>query len=269
MRYYSNIAQAATLANPGGISSGTTTLILSSTNGLPTQFPFTLRIDPDTANEELVDVLSGAGTSGSPYSINRAYDGTTAKSHSFGAPVVHSGSAADLSQPQVHIANNTPGAVHGLPISAWYGRTTVYKNSDQGYNNDTTLNDDLDLHVSVSANTDYEVRLILGATGVGGNIKVAWSVPLGTGGLRYVLGPASDQDNRDKAMMRTGAHLPATEVAYGLGSLTNYTGIQEFAILRVGSIGGNLTIQHAQNVSHADVTTVRATSFLVVTKVSI
>lgn len=269
MRYYSNIAAAATLANAGGISSGGTSLILSTTNGLPTQFPFTLRIDPDTANEELVSVTGGAGTSGTPYTITRGYDGTTAKSHTVGAAVVHSGSAADLSQPQVHMANTTPGAVHGLPESAWYGRSTVYKTSDQGYNNDTTLNNDLDLHVSLEANSDYEVRLIIGATGVGGNIKVAWAVPSGCTGLRYVLGPSQFQNNRDDATMRTGAHNFNTEVLYGLGSLTLFTGIQEFAIIRVGSTAGTLTIQHAQAVSHADVTTVRASSFMIVTKVSI
>lgn len=269
MRYYSNIAQAATLANAGGISTGTTTLVLSTTNGLPSSFPFTLRIDPDTANEELVSVTSGAGTVGTPYVITRGYDGTTAKSHTLGAPVVHSGSAADLYEPQLHMANVTPGGVHGLPVSAWYARTTVYKSSDQGYNNDVTLNNDLDLKVNLLANTDYEVLLIIGATGVGGNIKIAWSVPAGVSGLRHVLGPAEAQNNRDSALMRTGAHVFGTEVKYGLGSADLYSGIQERAIIRVGSTAGLLTIQHAQATSHADVTTVRNSSYMVVTRVSI
>lgn len=268
MRYYSNTAAAATLANAGGVSSGTTTLVLSTTNGLPIQFPFTLRLDPDTANEELVSVTSGAGTVGTPYVVTRGFDGTTAKSHTFGAPVVHSGSAIDFREPQEHLANTTPGGVHGLPSSAWFSRTTVFKDADQGYNNDVTLNDDLDLRVPLLANTNYEVSLFMVCSGVGGNIKIAWKTPTGTNGLRNVLGPAEAANNRDSALMRTGAHQPNTEVKYGLGSLTLYSGIQERAILKVGSTAGELIIQHAQATSHADVTTVRESSYMVVTKIS-
>lgn len=268
MRYYSNIAAAATLANAGGVSSGTTTLVLSTTNGLPIQFPFTLRLDPDTANEELVSVTSGAGTVGTPYVITRGFDGTTAKSHTFGAPVVHSGSAIDFREPQEHMANVTPGAVHGLPESAWFSRVTVFKDAAQGYNNDVTLNNDLDLQVALAANSIYEVSLVALCSGVGGNIKIAWSVPSGTTGLRNVFGPAEAANNRDSALMRTGAHQFATEVKYGLGSLTLYSGIQERGILHVGSTAGDLIIQHAQATSHADVTTMREHSYLVVTKIS-
>jgi len=269
MRYYSNIAAAATLANAGGISTGTTTLVLSTSNGLPISFPFTLRLDPDTATEELVSVTSGAGTVGTPYVITRGFDGTTAKSHSFGAPVVHSGSAIDFREPQEHMANVTPGGVHGLPVSAWYSRKTIYKSVEQGYNNDVTLNDDLDLRYTMEANADYEVSLFAVCSGVGGNIKIAWKLPVGCTGLRNVLGPAEAANNRDSALMRTGSHLFDTEVKYGLGSFTLYSGIQERAIVRVGSTAGELVIQHAQATSHADVTTMRASSYMVVTKVSI
>lgn len=269
MRYFSNIAQAATLSNSGGIATGTTTLVLSTTNGLPTSFPFTLRIDPDTANEELVSVSSGAGTVGNPYVITRGYDGTTAKSHTQGAPVVHSGSAADLYIPQLHIANSTPGDVHGLPESAWFERKTVFKSSDQGYNNDITLNDDLDLKITLDINTVYEVRLVLAATGAGGNLKTAWQVPAGWSGVKNVIGPAENQNNRDSSLMRTGIHQYSTEVKYGLGNSGAYAGMQEFSILTTNSTPGQLVIQHAQATSSADVTTVRAASYLVVTRISV
>lgn len=106
MRYYSNTAVATTLANSGGITPTSTQLILDSTTGYPTQFPFTLRLDPDTQNEELVTVNSGAGTSSSPYVVSRGSDGTTAKSHAQYSPVTHGFSARDLREPQDHMADS-------------------------------------------------------------------------------------------------------------------------------------------------------------------
>jgi hypothetical protein len=270
MRYYSNIAQAATLANAGGVTSGTTTLVLSGTNGMPTQFPFSLRLDPDTANEELVSVTSGAGTVGTPYVITRGFDGTTAKSHTVGAPVVHSGSAIDFREPQEHMAKTTPDtAVHGLPPSAWFSRDYVRKSADQAYNNDATLNDDLHLRYFLEANTDYEIQLYLMCTGLGGNIKTAWKMPVTASGLRQVLGPAEASNNRDSSLMRTGNHGWSTEVKYGIGGLTLWTGIQERAIVRNGATAGEFVLQHAQATSHADLTTLRSESYLIITKIDV
>lgn len=105
MRYYSNTAAATTLENSGGITPTSTQLILANTTGYPTQFPFTLRLEPDTPNEELVTVNSGAGSAGSPYIVSRGSDGTTAKSHAQFSPVTHGFSARDLREPQEHIAD--------------------------------------------------------------------------------------------------------------------------------------------------------------------
>lgn len=105
MRYYSNTAVATTLENSGGITPTSTQLILGNTTGYPTQFPFTLRLEPDTPNEELVTVNSGAGSAGSPYVVSRGSDGTTAKSHAQFSPVTHGFSARDFREAQDHIAD--------------------------------------------------------------------------------------------------------------------------------------------------------------------
>lgn len=102
-RKYSNTAVATTLENVGGITPTTTTLILANTTGYPSQYPFTLRLDPDTASEELVTVNSGSGSAGTPYSVTRGVDGTTAKSHAQYSVVTHGFSARDLREPQDHI----------------------------------------------------------------------------------------------------------------------------------------------------------------------
>lgn len=102
-RNYSNTAIATTLENVGGITPTSTQIIIGNTNGYPTLFPFTLRLDPNTASEELVTVNSGGGSAGSPYVVSRGADGTTAKSHAQFSVVTHGFSARDLREPQVHM----------------------------------------------------------------------------------------------------------------------------------------------------------------------
>lgn len=123
-RYYSNIANITTLSNTSGLFPADTTMSVVSTTGWPTSFPFLVRIEPDTANEELVLVTSGLGTLASPYAITRAYDGTSAKTHANGVTVEHGFAQIDFQEPQLHLnlTGSTSGA-HGLPSSAWLGGT--------------------------------------------------------------------------------------------------------------------------------------------------
>lgn len=113
-RKYSNTAAATTLENVGGITPTSTQIVLANTSGYPNTFPFTLRLDPNTAKEELVTVNSGGGTSASPYLVSRGVDGTSAKSHSQYAVVTHGFSARDFREAQDHIDNIE---VHSRPIT--------------------------------------------------------------------------------------------------------------------------------------------------------
>jgi hypothetical protein len=265
MRYYSNIAALSTISTSGGISSGATEVAFSTTTGFPSQYPYTLRLDPDTANEELISVTGPKGGSPGVFLISRAQDGTTAKSHSQGAPVVHGVSARDFQEAQDHIAATAVGT-HGLPDSAWEPEFTIYKGTDQGYTSDTSLNNDSVLKFAASASTKYRVELFAIVSGNNGNIKMAWSVPSGSTGLRSVLGPAANSTSRDDTNMRTGAHLYGTEIVYGLASDANYTSIREHFVITIGATPGDVTLQHAQNVSSVDQTIVRGNSYMVVKK---
>jgi hypothetical protein len=120
-RYYSNTAVADTLA--AGISNSATSLYAGSGApvGYPTSFPFTLCLEPGTSNFELVSVTAGAGTSATPWTVSRAYDGTLAKAHAADVPVSHVWSANDLTQAALHYAMGSGSGVHGLPASAWNG----------------------------------------------------------------------------------------------------------------------------------------------------
>jgi hypothetical protein len=124
-RYYSNVAVADTLAVPGGgnLSTSATSLYAGSGApvGYPVSFPWTLDLEPGGSNFELVSVTAGAGTSASPWTVTRAYDGTTARTHAAGTSIAHTWSAGDLTEAAEHYAMVSGSGVHGLPASAWLG----------------------------------------------------------------------------------------------------------------------------------------------------
>jgi hypothetical protein len=106
-RYYSSTAVTTALAN--GITASQTSMVVGTTSGFPTSFPFTLAIGFDTATEELVNVTAVSGTT---LTIARGQDGTTAQDHDAGSVVKHVISARDLREPQEHIAATSD--VHGV-----------------------------------------------------------------------------------------------------------------------------------------------------------
>lgn len=106
-RYYSNTAQQTTLS--GSISSGTTTINVSSTTGFPPTTPYTLALDFGAATEELVSVTAVAGTT---LTVVRGYGSTSAQSHSLGAVVRHVYDATDATDFRTHEA--ATAAIHGV-----------------------------------------------------------------------------------------------------------------------------------------------------------
>lgn len=121
-RFYSNNAVAGTLGGTG-VTIGATSMWLSATpSGYPSQFPFTLWLEPGTTNQEAVSVTAGAGTAATPWTIQRGFDNTVARAHSAGVTVAHELSAFDVATSRTHESlDNTTTLPHGLPISAWAG----------------------------------------------------------------------------------------------------------------------------------------------------
>ena len=104
-RYYSSTAAKTTLSS--AIDSVSTSLQLAAASGLPSQYPFTLILEKDTANEEIVEVTGLIGTA---YQITRNIDQSGAKAHSIGASVEHGVSARDFTESRAHeIATNAHG----------------------------------------------------------------------------------------------------------------------------------------------------------------
>lgn len=134
-RAYSNTAVADTLVVTGGGNMSTSVPGNGSGSiyagsgapvGYPASFPFILNIEPGTSNSELVNVVSGAGTSASPWVLGnlggvnaRGADGTTAKTHTAGVAIMHTMSANDLTTAATHEAAIAAQLPHGLPAAAW------------------------------------------------------------------------------------------------------------------------------------------------------
>lgn len=106
LRYYRN-GPARSLSFPIALPTDTS-MTVDSAAGFPTQFPYTLIVDPDTAFEEVVDVTAAVGN---VLTITRGVDSTTASAHAAGAVVYHGISARDPREANAHV-NQTTGA-HG------------------------------------------------------------------------------------------------------------------------------------------------------------
>lgn len=107
LRNYSSTAQRTTLS--ASATNVATTLSVTAVVGWPASTPYTLILDADTVNEEVVEVTNRVGTT---LTVTRGVDGTSGVAHSSGATVQHGISARDLAEPNTHV-NATTGA-HGI-----------------------------------------------------------------------------------------------------------------------------------------------------------
>lgn len=107
LRYYSSIAQDTTLS--AQCLSGAGTMSVTATTGWPISYPFTLALEYNTSNEELVDVT---GVAGLVVSITRGVDSTTSITHGAGSTVRHVITARDIREANAHV--NASTAVHGI-----------------------------------------------------------------------------------------------------------------------------------------------------------
>lgn len=138
---------------------------------------------------------------------------------------------------------------------------TIIKSLDQSHTNNASITDDTELTFPVVAGA-YRVTAVIHATGAqAGDIKIAWSSPSGTGGIRGCYGPNVGSTDRAATSMRASGHVLTTEVAYGVTETTGFATITEQLAISVVT-AGNVTIRHAQNATNGTATTVRAYSFL-------
>lgn len=120
--FYSNIAVPTTLS--GNINNSVTTATVASTTGWPSSFPYIVALDFETANEELVKVTANAAGT---LTIERGYGGTSAVSHSTGAPVRHVYNAQDATDFRTHEQNTTAHGVAGVLVGTTDTQTLTNK----------------------------------------------------------------------------------------------------------------------------------------------
>lgn len=134
-RYYSTTAVRTTLT--AGINNVETVITVGSVSGFPGTRPYTLILDSDTANEEIVTVTDGTGTT---LVVTRGVDGTAATSHSAGVAVMHGFTARDLDEPNAHV--NASSGVHGLSgsvVGTTDAQTLTGKSMDGAVNTFTNI----------------------------------------------------------------------------------------------------------------------------------
>jgi hypothetical protein len=103
LRNYSNTTPTVTLS--AGITDSDTTISLSNGTDVFPSAPFTLVIDPDGADEEVVEVTTK--NTASNFTVTRGVDGTTGKAHGISTVVIHGVSARDFAEANSFI-NATP-----------------------------------------------------------------------------------------------------------------------------------------------------------------
>jgi hypothetical protein len=101
IRHYLNDADPTSLT--ANLSSSATTANVASTAGYPA-VPFTAAIDRGTPDEEAVLVTAVTGTT---MTVTRGFDGTTAVAHNSSAAVEHVAVAADYTEANSHINDDT------------------------------------------------------------------------------------------------------------------------------------------------------------------
>jgi hypothetical protein len=106
-RHYSSTAVLSWLVN--SINNSVTTVVVTSVQGFPTSYPYTIIIDRFTMDEEVLEVTSASGTT---LTVVRGVDDTTPVGHTAGVSVEHGVSARDFRESDEHRVANAN--VHGV-----------------------------------------------------------------------------------------------------------------------------------------------------------
>ena len=117
-RLFSSISVETTLASTINsavtsmtVATGTATTLLGGVT-LTANTQFTVAIDPDTANEEIVFIT--AGPSGDTFAISRGEAGSAPTSHSTGATVKHVLTSSDLNAFEAGLDSSGGGTISSL-----------------------------------------------------------------------------------------------------------------------------------------------------------
>lgn len=139
----------------------------------------------------------------------------------------------------------------------------IVKQATESVTSSTTLQDDDELVVPVVANATYSITFYIAAVGAtAGDINTEYSVPSGTTGFKWCIGPAVSATDRENTSMVSAVHGFTTDRSYGVVSTTLGVAIVESLQVVTGSTAGNVVFRWAQNASSATATSVLAGSYV-------
>jgi len=142
----------------------------------------------------------------------------------------------------------------------------VLKPADTTKTNNTMADDPHLTTGDLVAGATYWVEFRLGCSGLlAADIKLAWTVPASSTGLRFVDGPGSSANDAsaDNIAMRAGGHGFATAIAYsGVRNGSNQFRVYEDGWITLAGTSGPVTLSWAQNTTDATASRVAAGSLL-------
>ena len=198
-RYYSSIAAQTTLS--ASIDSSTSTVPVTAVSGWPSSFPYTLLLDKDTVNEEIVSVTGRTGTT---LTVTRGVDGSSGIAHSAGTNVQHGVSARDFDETNSFI--NTAGNITTTLLAD--GAVTSAKIADG-----TIV--DADVNASAAIAQSKVATLV---TDLAAKFPLLVATNEKTGSYTLALGDAQGVVEMNVASANTLTVPPNSSVAYPVGT---------------------------------------------------